>query len=237
MFSMKKLLHLVASALILTLASVERAEAGTIYDAVNDFSITSNPNGVWSYGSLSSLAGGNFAYFTSSGNNNHGLDAWVHGASVPNFESIAKNVTNADVVSNQGHVPPNLLNLDGESGIADVRWTAPTTGVYNISGLFQRLDYTNTPVSVRVLLNGTALFSADNFATYNGQEVFNFSNLTLAAGSVLDFAEGAPQYNNDSTGLSVTISSTVPEPSALALCFIGGTISLAVAKVRRKRTA
>jgi PEP-CTERM motif len=201
-----------------------QARAGIIYNAVNDFSLASNPNGVWSYGSLSALSGGNFTTINSTLINASytGQNAWYNGLQIPNAIVVDKNTSGVTQTFQTVTLPATELRLDGESGIADVRWTAPTAGSYSIAGLFQRIDNGNVPVSVRVLLNGVALFSVDNFSTFNAQQAFNLANLTLKAGDVLDFAEGAPQFNNDSTGLSVTIiPNTVPEPSSLALLGCG----------------
>jgi hypothetical protein len=41
---------------------------------------------------------------------------------------------------------------------------------------------------------------------FGDQRPFSFPQLALSAGDVLDFAEGAPQFNNDSTGLALTIT-------------------------------
>jgi hypothetical protein len=214
------------------------ARADMIYDAVGDFSLTANPNGVWSYGVLSSLTGGTFlADTTTLTNSNYtGQMAWYNGLGQPNASAVDKNTSGSTASYLSIVQPTNLLRLDGEDLTSDVRFTAPGAGIYDVSGLFQRIDNGNVPVSVRVNLNGVALFSADNFSTFNDQRVFNLSGLSLAAGDVLDFVEGAPQFNNDSTGLSATITfhpSAVPEPSSLALTTIALAIGLGVARVRR----
>jgi hypothetical protein len=186
------------------------------YSAVSDFSLAGNPNGAWSYGTLSSFTGGTFSLLTvpsSSG----GFATWGNGGSVPNAAGVTKNTTSGTLTSGTVVLPPDLLNLDGENFIADVRWAAPSAGAYNVSGRFQRTDNGGFPVSVRIVQDGlTTLFSADNFSTFNDQRPFNL-NVVLSAGSVLDFAEGAPQFNNDGTGLALTIT-PVPEPGSLALC-------------------
>ncbi len=201
-----------------------QARAGLVYSAVNDFSLASNPNGTWSYGSLSALSGGSFTALTTTRVNADytGQNAWFNGQGIPNAMVVDKNTTGVTQTFASVTLPTNELRLDGESGIADVRWTAPTSGSYSIAGLFQRIDNGGVSVSVRVLLNGVALFSADNFSTFNAQQTFNFANMTLHAGDVLDFAEGAPQFSFDSTGLSATITpNVVPEPSSLALLGCG----------------
>ena len=146
------------------------------------------------------------------------------------YDNISGTQTNIGTVV----VPTNQLVIDGENFIADVRWTAPAAGTYNVTGLFQRDDTSAAPVSVRIIENGTtALFGVDNFTTNGSQQPFNFASLVLPAGTTLDFAEGAAQYNNDSTGLSATIS-TVPEPGSLALGTIAAVATFGLAR-RRKR--
>lgn len=183
----------------------------TTYSAVNDFSPNSNPGGAWSYGSLSAYTGGTFTRFTTNASNGNfvGQQTWSNGLSYPNEGAVSRDATSGNQ-TNGGTVfyYPNLLELDGESLISDVRWTAPVTGVYNVSGLFQRTDNSgNAAVSVRVVQNGTtALFSADNFAAFGSQKVFDFFNLSLQAGATIDFVQGSGQASYDSTGLAVTIT-------------------------------
>ena len=50
-----KRLALMVEALALVVSEVEQASAGIAYDAAADFSLTSNPNGVWSYGYSTTL--------------------------------------------------------------------------------------------------------------------------------------------------------------------------------------
>jgi len=48
----------ISAALVVALTpAVGRASPVAVYNAVNDFSITSNPNGAWSYGWTSTLGG------------------------------------------------------------------------------------------------------------------------------------------------------------------------------------
>ena len=132
-------------------------------------------------------------------------------------------------------LPTNLLRLDGENFIADVRWTAPATGTYNLAGLFQRIDTVSHPVNVAIVENTTTnLFLVSNFTTYGNQALFNLSNVALAAGTTLDFAE-APAFdgNYDSTGFNVTITAT-PEPSSQILTGLSALALIAGAWYRRR---
>jgi hypothetical protein len=180
------------------------------YNAVTDFSLKSNPNGVWSYGGLSAVTGGTFTAFTTSTDNSAypGVLSWSNGGSIPYSVSDTLNTTGSSVlISVTVDLPPNQVSIDGEDLIADLRFTAPATGVYDLSGLFQRDDIYANPVNVYVVENGTTiLFSATNFTEYGSEVTFdNVGKVRLTKGSTLDFVESASQYNNDSTGLEADI--------------------------------
>jgi hypothetical protein len=197
-----------------------------IYDAYNGFSVSNgNANGVWSYGTLSSFTGGSFSLYNS-GQTFSDYSVWRNdGAGYPYDAGVYKPVSG------------NLLHLDGQSYISDVRFVAPVSGTYDVSGYFTRTDGWGWPVNVRIIENGTTtLFAVDNFTSSNTQQPFNFSSLYLPAGTTLDFAEGAPQPNNDSTGLSATITS-VPEPATLAIWSLLGTLAIGIGWWRKRRTA
>lgn len=206
------------------------------YSARNDFSLVSNPNDVWSYGTLSAFTSGALTLFATAESNRDftGERVWDNNGSYPTRAAVYDNVSGSQATNGTVVVPTNQLILDGESSIADVRWTAPTAGTYNVTGLFQRDDTNAQPVSVRIIENGTiTLFSADNFTTNGNQQLFALSNLTLPAGTTLDFAEGAGQAANDSTGLQATIS-TVPEPGSLALGALAAAATLGLARKRKR---
>jgi hypothetical protein len=185
------------------------AVSAATYNAVDDFSLIGNPNGAWSYGTLSSFTGGTFTLYNV-GQAFSDYSVWGNGGTYPNSAGVYNSTP-----------PSGMLHLDGENFISDVRWVAPSAGTYDVAGYFQRVDPAGVPVSVRIIENGTTtLFALDGFTTYNVPQEFNLSNLTLSAGATLDFAEGAPQPWNDSTGLAATITA-VPEPSVFVLLGVG----------------
>ena len=53
------------------------------YDAVRDFSIISNPNGVWSYGWLSSLGSPLNLYTVTDTTSVTGMSAWLESGTIP----------------------------------------------------------------------------------------------------------------------------------------------------------
>ncbi len=113
-----------------------QAAASTTYDAVNDFSIASNPNGVWSYLYGSDILLPNAV--TGSGSET-GLIYWWDGYQYPNWAVVVKNISGSTWVSGDGNVylPPDFLNLDPEDvGKVDVRFTAPFASSYRVTGSF-----------------------------------------------------------------------------------------------------
>jgi len=78
---------------VLVVTMVCKTSTAQIYDAVNDFSVANNPNGVWSYGTLSSFTGGAFTLFNQKGTNldYQGESYWSNGYGYPDFATVQKN--------------------------------------------------------------------------------------------------------------------------------------------------
>ena len=185
-----------------------------VYDVVQDYSNTSNPNGPWTYGEVSNSAGAGFIPFgvnlpATTCTNPPGGQCWTDNLGFPSNASIIQNTTPQTILySGTILQPTNVLNLQVENSFPNVRWTAPTTDNYTIRGQFSRIDTVPNPTNVEVLQNGsTVLFSANNFSdTFNPQQ-FNLTNVSLTAGATLDFFAGAAVSPlDDSTGLQVTIT-------------------------------
>ncbi len=204
------------------------ARAAVIFNAAADFSATNNPNGVWSYGQSATL-GAPVQLYTQNGPDNVDpppadlLDTWNAGAggmfAVP---AVYHNGTNGVVAfSNITYLPGELGFHPGPMGeFSVVRFTAPTSGSYSLVSSYRPIDLATT-TDVHVLLNGVSLFSGN--VNPNAPTSFN-DVLSLTAGDTLDFAvgNGNGSYFNDSTGISVVLtSSAVPEPSTLTLALLG----------------
>jgi hypothetical protein len=199
------------------------ASAGTVYDAVADFSIAANPNGQWSYlydnGSGPQLLTHAVANYGATG-----VDAWVNGLSGPQAAGTMKNTTASTVtISGTVLLPPNLLNMDPVNNKSNItRWTAPSAGTWSISGLFQGVDIFEKSHTVELLENSTTLLLAPATISSYGQTVNFSAEVSLAKGDTLDFiVNGATVFTDLGTGMSATIqSSSVPEPSSLVLGII-----------------
>jgi hypothetical protein len=190
-------------------------------DIAGSFSLASNPNGAWTYGSLS---GSTFTPFTVSSS----AVASGFWTTASGFPVVVANNTGSNALYSTWDLPTDMLNLHPDpTGIeSDVRWTAPSAGTYSIDGLFEGVDYAGpTTTDVNILLNGSSLFS-DNINSYLVPSTFSLVE-TLNAGDTIDFAVGYGENDNysfDSTGLSGSItpeSSPVPEPGTLTLLSLG----------------
>ncbi len=203
----------------------------TTYDIGADFSLASNPNGVWTYGYESSLGSTLILYQSSS--NSSELEAW--GVAPADWYNSTSNPigTSGTVIT-----PPHTAAFHpGSAGQYSVyRFTAPTSEIYQLSSSFFSIDTVPGGTDVHVLDNGTQLFganvsssSATNFDTY----------LILSAGEMVDFAVGYGidgNFYNNSTGIVATLTSGVtpaPEPSTFALVAMA---CAAFALIKRAKT-
>jgi hypothetical protein len=172
----------------LLLASL--AASAQTYNAVADFSPTSNPNGVWSYGYLTAPETSLILY-TATENQNciTGMSFWgLYLGSCSLLPVVGKNDTTGNVCWATDCVPPNyLVTSPGYEGQLNVvRWTAPESGIYQLSGAVMGTDYVYpTSTDFHVRLNGNVLFSTA-VDSYNIPTTFGRTQ-PLRAGDTLDF--------------------------------------------------
>ena len=178
------------------------------YDAVRDFSIISNPNGVWSYGWLSSRGSPLNLYAMTDTTTFSGLIAWLEsGMLTPPL--VAHNDTQNVVCFLSFCVPPAYLQLHPgpNKEVSVVRWTAPTSGKFFLQGAVEGLDlYTTT--NLYVVLNSEKLVFNPTIDSYKSPLFFHHV-LTMSAGDTLDFAVDVGQdgtYFNDSTGIQFKVT-------------------------------
>lgn len=223
-------LTLRAAALAASLLCTLGAQAA---DATADFSNTSNPNGVWSYG-WSDTLGDTFRRFSVVTDVNGAYDVWSAGNIAA--LSVGKARAGGYVCCGTVTIAPLTMSMHPgpEGQYAIVRFTAPSDGTYSIEASFWGQDSvgpTSTDVHVRTaagdLFTGVVQgFGAASLQSHSGSVV-------LTAGQTLDFTVGYgpnASYGYDSTGFSASVSA-VPEPATLALWLAGGALLLA----RRRR--
>jgi len=124
---MRKSILLLATVTILVAGiSVPTLASAQTYDLNADWSDVSNPNGVWTY-----LAGSTVMAYDSAGANASGQPGWVGpGGYLP----VWFKYTGADYFDiHTGDVFVHSANDDSD-GIANILWTAPSTGTIGVSG-------------------------------------------------------------------------------------------------------
>ena len=228
--------------LLCTAAAMSAAVAtqAATYDAVADFSATPT---VWSYGT--GVAGSTFTpnlVFQTTCSGDARISCWQSPEPVSRVPLVAKNITAATVDTFDTVVmPTDVLNVHpGPDTDTIVRFTAPTSASYRISGFFELLDIKPSGVVVSIFRGGVS----EGFAVLTGPgatfpdtvgESVPFGGVRyLTAGETLDFGvNNDGSYYNDSTGLSATLT-TVPDAASWALMVVGFGL---VGVVSRRRSA
>jgi hypothetical protein len=214
----------------LSLSGFIPTRADMTYNNATDFSLASNPNGVWSYGILSPGSSPNsstFSLFPASGVVGGSIAYWNEsggGLIAPEaFYNSSSSVENYLTITMQPHQAAFHPGPNGEYGV--YRFTAPITGSYTLSATFTGIDIAGTTTDVHVLDNGVSLFQG-NINGYLATQSYS-SPLSLAAGEIIDFAVGYGtnhNYSNDSTALDATLTlrtASVPEPNSGLLVVMG----------------
>ena len=232
-----KISHAIAA--LITLAASLNAAAQS-YDPAAEFSATSNPSGVWSYG-YSLTLGGSFILNTEKANGN-GIDIWRTNISL-GAPAVYHNPTANAISTGTPLIGAGALGLhpgpNDEYSI--VRFTAPLAGNYRVSGSWYGQDTVGTTTDVHILVNEVSVFDGEVTGFGPGTGPSFDTTLTLGTGGVLDFAVGFGSDNNfffDATGLSAQIAVVpVPEPSAWSMIGVGGVALLGIVLRRKQRTA
>jgi uncharacterized protein (TIGR03437 family) len=181
--------------------------AQTVYSAVAQYSLNSNPNGPWSYldstQTLSPYVGGTGIV---------GLFGWVSPVSTGGAkEGIWKNIT-ASTLNPPAYpnllLPPDHLFLGSFVSKLTVRFTAPSAGAFTVTGDFLGVDTGQLSHPVSVLVNGSAMFSG-TLSNYQQSLPFAFT-ATLKPGDLVDFVSTGLGPTDYSSGLAATLTLNAP---------------------------
>jgi len=202
---------------------------------MSDFSAVNNPNGDWSYGFKTSGVNDTFNIFTVNGTDvqsQYTAEFWrnTNTDGVPGLYKIVSGNT-FGVNGGVGIGLGDLALHGGRLGeIATARWTAPATGLYDISGFFKSGDSTSQfgNVDAYVYQNSAQLFSSLNTGV---DEAFSLSSVSVTMGDTIDImvGTGKDEFFYDSTPVELSITA-VPEPASMIALGLG-----AAALLRRKR--
>jgi hypothetical protein len=226
MSSSKKSTLISTIAVFLALVAINLPSSALADSAAGDFSITNNPNGVWSYGYSSSL-GAAFTQYSSNitSYQTFGIDGWLTRISYDPYllyNDTSKTITNQYSV----YQPGQLILQSGQGGqYSIVRWTAPFSGQFSIAATFSGLSRLGDSSDVHILLDGVSIFASNVNGSPSPQSYSGTKNLVV--GDIIDFASGVGSdgsENEDNTALSAIIT-VVPEPSTVLLT-MGGLLTL-----------
>jgi len=198
------------------------------YDATKQFSATSNPSGVWSYG-FSSLRLDAFALFPGppfSGRFNSfatykvTVTQWGRNLRFPtNHPMVMKNVSQAGLTrTNNLDIVMPAATLAVSSGdrpnptYSIVRFTVPKSGRYSIEAVFSGIQFSGkeggTTTDVHVLVNGSPVFDGQILGFGENQRYVSATPVFLSAGATVDFAVGPginENLSDDWTGLTAIV--------------------------------
>ena len=244
----KRIIHQLVGCMAIALLGIPQVNAST-YNANQEFVDSEAGLGLSTFGNFSlgyALPGSpdSFKIFGAPDEGVH-TDSW---AGNPNLEGwfVDNNVIVPAIVVNTSTsnattffgvtVAPSQILMHG-GGVGDngyvqpfydavLRFTVPTSGKYEIKGIWTQLHSGITSQIVRI--NNTILQSNNG-----GTNTFNYTPI-LNAGDHIDFVvNDLDGIGSDSTGLTASIAA-VPEPSTLALLGFGG-ISIAFGAYRKRR--
>jgi hypothetical protein len=214
------------AALVFLASTATAVRAGPVYDAAADFSFTSNPNGVWSYGYETTLGGAFNAYSLTTVVNT--IDFWhLNGPNqTPNvgYNPNPGSVTFASTTFLPGQV---TAHPGSNHELSVIRFTAPNSGFYQLTSDFNMRSWGGTTsTDVHVLLNNAGLFNS-TVTGFGSVAAFNVPFLSLNAGDRVDFVVGDNgNYLGDTTQLRARLEAVqaptgMPAPEPLALLGFG----------------
>ena len=150
---------------LLILSFSAAVQANPVFNAAADFSLNSNPNGVWTYG-YSTTLGGTFILDANTGttiSGNPNFSYWDANIVFTGTPGVYKNTSATNQQAGGLNLEPGQLALHpGPHGeVSIVRWTSPDAGNLSLNAIFTGRDNINgTTTDVHVFLNGSSLFDS-----------------------------------------------------------------------------
>ena len=208
-----------AAMLMVGALTARTASAGsTVYSAAKEFSLSANPNGVWTYGQTSAV-GGSPTLFTKKATgplepNAGSVSYWNTGAgSWDAYHGVFANLGSSAVTVSAGLVlQPGTLALHPANKGAQsvVRFTAPEAGSYAIAATFTTLDAQAKKTDASVVIGGSV--KLQKAMSGAGAKAEFSQTVSLAKGATVDFVvgNGGDGFADDAVQLVATLTPTTP---------------------------
>jgi hypothetical protein len=150
---------------LLSLGVIVRPSTAQTYNAAENFSISSNPNGVWSYG-WSTTLGSAFnldSSNTTAYSGTSGLNGWLSSLAPDGSPLVLENVsTNPVTMANSTFQPGQLALGPGQNlQYSVLRWTASSSGTFSINATFSGLSFLGDTSDVHILHDGVSIFNSN----------------------------------------------------------------------------
>lgn len=229
------MIRMLAAACAALLIGAAPLRAETIFDVVADFSIASNPNGPWTYGT--GTPGGTVTPFAFSDRGTivaagTPLPAWSSPGSPFNVPAVYVNDTGGVLSDGAVTWSQNTLYLHPGQSAAEavaVRFTAPSAGFYTYFVRAFPADNNTAGVGFSAFLNATVLEAHSVMTPNNNPSASSFGAITLAAGDTMTFfIDPDADFYSDTVGLQArfalreaTPPTGIPEPATFALMAFG----------------
>lgn len=188
--------------------------AQMIYNANDEFSLASNPNGVWTYGyaDFATVKDGTTQYVFSTNWTSRGanVDSWQRSDAVTD-PAVTHNASGAPVTAFSFTWGVNDIGLDSYGGNTIIQWTAPRAGTVVVDAIFGA-----SVADVYEGFNGVPLKGATNGGGTTWSDTF-----TVQAGDSISFAAVTADQGTVTMFRETVTYQVVPEPGTLALCVTG----------------
>jgi hypothetical protein len=199
--------------------------ASAQFDPSAQFSPTSNPNGVWTYGYEFVPIGSPFNLLT--------LPIPLPSVPGPVVDSWQSPAFGAVGVFHNGTAAVQSLTIGPETSLFNsgmlamhagpndeygmVEFTAPANGIYTIQGTFEGIDTAGTASAV-YLLHNNAVVATGNIIPFGPPVPLASGPFLLNVGDTLAYAVGGGPFNSMTALVNAQVAAVaVPEPSPYAL--------------------
>jgi hypothetical protein len=191
------------SFLLLSLSGLSTPSHAQGWDLADDFSGTSNPNGAWTYGQY--ISGTFSALPQEQFDSTWQGPSWISGG-----DGIIKMNGGSSVYNGVG---PGQVSLDADNATPVARWTAPATGIFDIS---VAIGGFGTPLDADAHQSGLNINGVAQTGSYDGNSnvyTWLIHDIGLSKGTTVDaYVNHDYGYGNTQTAFTVIQQAAITAP-------------------------